>query len=118
MSYSADHAGAYADVKAAGAAVTFSVVTQTYNATTDAMTGVTTTVAGYAMQVRGNPREFEALGVVERQPIVLLFAPTTYGDVPTLGSTVTWGGASYTVKDTMPIAPDGTAILSRVTVIR
>lgn len=115
MSYADVHADALADVAAAGVAVIFSAVTQTYDATTDTVTPVTTTMTGSAVQVGGDPRQFEALGLVQQRPIVLLFAPNSYGSVPALGSTVSWGGARYTVRAVQPIAPDGTAILSRVT---
>ena len=63
-----------------------------------------------------------------------MFVPTTYGDVPDLGYTTTWGGETrrwadtfgwgdvktqsfvYTVKQVQPLAPDGTVIMARIVV--
>lgn len=118
MTYQSEHADALADVEAAGAAVTFTLVTQTYDAETDTSTPATTTVSGHAVRVRGNPRQYEALGLVEASTPTLLFVPTTYGEEPELGATVVWNGETYTVRDVAPLAPDGSAILSRVVVSR
>lgn len=118
-SYLAEHAGALADLAEAGTAVTFSHTTSTYTESTDATTApVTATVAGYALRVKGNPITYAALNLVQSEAPTLLFAPSTYGQMPVLGSSVTWGGQSYTVRDVNPLAPNGTAILCKVVVAR
>lgn len=118
MSYATDHAGALADLTASGAAVTFSYSTVTYTPATDAQTTTSATVTGYAMQVKGEPRQYQALELIESEAPTLLFAPTTYGSLPPLRSTLTWGGETYSVRAVSPLAPDGTAILARVVVAR
>ena len=120
MGYATDHAGAVADIRDAGAPVTFSRTTPgTYNATTDTYTAPkTTTVVGHAVGTRGDPVRYQALSLVELAAPTLLFAPTTYGELPALGSTVTWAGIVHTVRDIQPIAPDGTAIIARIIVER
>ena len=91
----------------------------TYNAAADTYSGpATTTVAGYAVRDEGDPERYRALSLSLTEAPTLLFAPSTAGSVPALGSTVTWGGVSYTVKDVDPIAPAGTAIVSKVIVAR
>jgi hypothetical protein len=68
--------------------------------------------------VKGDPDQYRDLGLIAAQAVTLLFAPSTYGSVPDLDHSVTWGGEVYTVKDRKPLSPDGTAILSRVVVSR
>lgn len=118
MSYVAEHASALADVTEAGAPVAFVRHTP---GTYDAATGLTspssrTEVAGAAMRVKGDPRKYATLGLTEHEAPTLFFVATTYGDVPPLGASVSFGGATYTVRDVAPFAPDGTAIFSRVVV--
>ena len=119
-SYATEHAGAYADVLAAGAAVTFSAITPgTYDGATDTWsTPTTATVAGAAVRVRGNPLTYQALELVQGEAPTLLFAPATYGALPALGAAVTWGGVVYTVRSVEPVSPSGSAILARVVVAR
>lgn len=118
MSYAATHARAASKVANAGTAVTFSRIhAGTFAFATDQRTGdYTVTVAGSAVRVKGNPLQYQALGLSQAEAVTLLFAPTTYGELPELGSTATWDGATVTVKNVSPTAPDGTAILARVIV--
>ena len=78
-----------------------------------------TTVTGSAIQVRGDPRRYAALGLVLTTMPTLFFAPTTYGQCPEPGDSVLWplvNGKTYTVKDVDPIAPDGVVIAARIVV--
>jgi hypothetical protein len=120
MSYRSDHRGALAEVTAAGAAVTFTTDRPgSYNPATDVWTaGTAGSVTGYAMQVDGDPREYERLGLVQSEAPTLLFTAETYGEQPGLGDRVAWGGGAFTVRSVRPLAPDGTAILSYVVVAR
>jgi hypothetical protein len=120
VSYAADHAGALADIQAAGASVTFSRTSPgTYNGPAGTFSSATTTsVAGAAVQVTGNTKRYAELGLVEANTRTLLFAPTTYGASPDLGMACTWGGEEFVVRDAPTLAPDGSAILSRVVVSR
>ena len=122
MPYTADHADALASIREAGAAVTFTTRTATHAPTTGLFTTPTTsTVTGYAMRVKANREQEDAYrtaGIVSDRVVALLFAPTTYGSLPTLGATVTWNGESLTAKGVTPVAPDGTALLARVWCIR
>ena len=116
--YTADHAGALADIREAGAAVTFTTSSPgTYDAATDAFTTpVTSSVTGAAVQISGKPFKYQALGLIASHAPTLLFAPTTYGQLPALGASVTWGSATYTVRDVESVALDGTAIIAYVVV--
>jgi len=122
MSYAADHAGAYADLLADGAPVTFTfalVVPGNYQPDTDTFaSGTTTNVTGAAIQVSARALQYQALGLIPGEAPTLLFAPRTYGQTPPLGASVVWGGSTYTVRNVEPLAPDGTAILCRVVVAR
>ena len=101
-------------------AVTFTRTTQgSYDPETDSATLSTTTVVGTAVRGAGNPKRYQALGLVESDAPTLIFVPTTYGQFPEPGDTVVWpptGGSTYTVRDVENISPDGVSILSRVIV--
>ena len=120
MSYTADAAGALADITSAGAAVTFTKITPgVYNAATDTWTdAVDLTVTGFAIQTGQNIVLYQALGLTLTDSPTLLFAPTTFGATPALGATVTFGSFVYTVRSVASLSPDGNAILSRVIVSR
>ncbi len=118
MGYDTTHGNALSLVKRKGAAVTF---TNALPGTEDPETGLFTassssTVAGQAVRVAGDPKIYEALNLVEANSPTLLFVPTTFGGAVTLGSTLTWSSVSYTVRQANPIAPDGTNIAWRVVV--
>ncbi len=100
--------------------ITFTRATRTYTATDDTSTVAETTITGSAIQVRGDPRRYTALGLVLSEMPTLFFSPTTYGSTPAPGDTVTWptGGSTWTVKDVDPIAPDGVLIAARVVIGR
>jgi hypothetical protein len=104
MSYTTDHASALADVKAAGAAITFTLGA--------------TTVAGYAIPIGGMPKQYRSSRLVEGQGPVLFFVPTTYGQRPPLNALGTWNAKEYAVKSEEPFDPDGTAIFSYVALDR
>lgn len=77
------------------------------------------TITGSAIQVRGRRDTYRALELIQSRAPSLLFAPTTYGQLPQPGDVVTWpavGGSQYTVRDVEPIAPDGVAIMARVVI--
>lgn len=118
--YAQDHASALLDLTEAGSAVTFTHITPgVYDAGTDTWTdAVDASVSGYAIRTRGNPLRYQALNLVQSESPSLLFAPTTYGAQPVIGSTVTWGGVTYTCRDVEPVEPDGNAIICKVVVSR
>ena len=123
MAYAADHADALSSIREAGAAVTFQTGTPGTHAPTTGLftTPTTATVPGVALRVTANRREedaYRAAGIVSDRVVALLFAPTTFGSLPTLGATVTWNGETLTVKGVTPVAPDGTAILARLWCVR
>ena len=120
MSFSDDHARALADVKDNGAAVTCSLTDNSanYNPTTGVTVPAVTTVAGQAMRVPGDPRKYEALGLVEMQALSLLFVATTFGDTPSLDMELAFGGERFRIKHVEPLAIDGTTILSNLVVAR
>jgi hypothetical protein len=104
MAYTQDHASALADVRAAGAAISF--------------VG-TSTVSGYAIPLlSGAPKRFAGRTLVETQGPALFFVPTTYGERPALNALGTWGGQEYAVRDELPFDPDGTALFSYVALER
>ncbi len=75
--YATEHSGAYADIKEAGAEVSFKKKT--------------TTISGVALQVKGDPEEYEALKLIEKAALTLLFVAETYGDSPPLRSFLRMG---------------------------
>lgn len=120
MSYSATHASALRSVTSKGSAVTFTTTDPgTYDATADTFASASSsTVAGYAIQVGGNPLTYQALSLVQGQAPSLFFVPSTFGNLPAIGDAVTWASDTYVVKDVQPLQPDGTAIAATVVIAR
>lgn len=119
--YSADHASALADIAAAGSAVSFAYTTgASYNESTDVTTGATpATMTGQALGVKGNQRRYAELNLVTKKRATLLFAPTTLGDEPPLGSAIVWGSETYTVRSVDdPVALNGSLILARIVIAK
>lgn len=116
MSYAADHASALADIRESGAAVSFSVRNP---GVPDPLTGLSTgggtsSVAGHGLQLPGNQERYRDLQLVSFMAITLLFAASTYGEKPAIGSTFDFMGSTWTVKAIDPFAPDGTPVIFTV----
>lgn len=118
--YTADARSAYADLLAAGQAVTFTKqVPGAIDAATNRLSGASMiTVVGAAARVKGNPLQYQALELVVTEAATLLFAGQTVGQLPPLGASVSFGGESYVVRWIDPVAPDGTPLVSRIVVSR
>ena len=102
-------------------AITFSRVDDTYDPETGLSTAeATTTVVGQATEADASPKTYEDLGLVVSRSKTLLFTPDTAAEVPELGSSCTWGGLDYTVRDVLPIALTGstTASIAEVVISR
>jgi len=112
--YGPQHAAALATLAKKGAPVTFTHVAMEYDALGRGSSAVPTMCGGNAIQVKGDPREYEAAGMVLTSGPTLLLAPDPQGTEPPVGATCQWAGATYTVKGVIPIGPDGPAILARV----
>jgi hypothetical protein len=103
--------------------ITFTRTTQTYSPATDTLTAATTTITGEAIET---PRRSAAdlsrlneLNLRSTETILLIFTPTTYGQLPRPGDVVTWPnddttGVVYTVRDVNALRPDGVTILARI----
>lgn len=98
--------------------ITFTRTTHTHNRATDTLTSSSSTIAGRAMKVRGDPERYRALGLVESESPTLLFVPTTYGDRIKPGDTVSWRSTTYTARDCNHLEPDGVVIQTRVIIER
>jgi hypothetical protein len=104
--------------------ITFTRTTPgTHDPTTGAWSDPTvTTITGSAIQVRGDPRRYQALELVLSTMPTLLFGPTDYGlragtaEFVQPGDTTVWGTKIYTVRDVDPIAPDGVVIAARIVI--
>lgn len=107
---------ALATVKRKGAAITFALVSPgVYDAATDTWSSpVTTSIAGFAVEIGNDPEVFRNLGLILADHATFLFTASTLGSLPVPGFRTTWGGAAYTVKSVLPLSPDGTALLARV----
>lgn len=120
--YIAEHASALADVKAAGPLVTFTkTVAGEYDPITDTTSSPTiVTVSGFAIRRRARSqsdmKKYEALKLVESEAPYLFFVPNQYGTLPPSGSTASWNGVNYTIRDIDPLAVDGVAIAAYVVV--
>lgn len=92
--------------------------TKTHTRSTDIFTVTETTIAGVAMQVRGDAIRYRDLGLIEAEAPTLMWVPDTYGDTPQPGDTLTWNSLGYTVADVYRLAPDGVTISTRLIVQR
>lgn len=119
MSYASDHASALADVRAAGAPVTF-VLEQPGTEQADGTFSTPTqrVVTGYALENGGDPKEYERLGLTEHEAPRLFFVAETYGEEPDPGMTCVWAGRRHTVRSAKPFRPDGLAIFTYAIVAR
>jgi hypothetical protein len=114
-SYSAEHAGALADVAAAGAPVTFTLDSPGTEGVDGLFTGASSvSVAGHATEDGGDAAEYERLRLAPSEAPRLFFVPTTEGDEPSVGASCTWGGRSHIVRSSKPYRPAGTALFAYV----
>jgi len=125
MTYSADHASAYADIAAAGAPVKFTRETPgEYDASTGAWSDpVTEVVRAVAIEVApGRSTDAEAYRAATMNRTshrLLLAAAEKYGETPGPGWGCVWGGQAYTIATLLsPTGPDGKAILFRPVLVR
>ena len=70
------------------------------------------------MQVDGDPEVYKTLGLTETDNPTLIFRPDTDGQLPSLGSTTTWGVDGFTLKSVRPLAMNGTATAAFVVIGR
>ncbi len=118
-SYATEHAGALADILAAGASATIVATTQAHTESTDAIgTPTEPSQTGAAMRVTGDPRAYAQLTLKEEEAATLLFAPTTYGDESALklGAKITSAVCTGRIRSIAPIKPNGSLIMARLVV--
>lgn len=103
-----------------GAPATFTKTTPgTYDPSTDTNTApVTVAVDVLAMEVDGDPDLYRQLGLIESENPTLLVRPVVPGTLPLLGSTVAWGGETFTAKNIKRLAMNGVATAARIVVSR
>ena len=70
------------------------------------------------MEIDGDPDLYRALSLIETDNPTLLFKPAIMGQYPPLGSTVVWGGNTYTLKNRKMLAMAGTVTAVRCVVGR
>jgi hypothetical protein len=102
--------------------ITFTRTRQAVDEATGQVTPTVTTVTGAAIQVRGIPQRYAALGLTLATMPTLFFTPTDYNlaagsDQFVLpGDVTTWAGQVAVARDVDPIAPDGVVIAARIVV--
>jgi hypothetical protein len=88
-----------------------------YDPLTDTFSGASSNyVTGRAMRVTGDPTRYQALELVPSEAPTLIFAPDTVGALPSPGASIAFGGVVYTVRDVVPVAPDGVALFAQIIV--
>ncbi len=113
--WATDHSTILSEFASIGAPITFSVATSEQDPETEQITVSTTRVSGRAVQIRGESKRYADLGLnIQRQPLTLLFAADVYGNVPAVGASATWRGATYFVMAVDETAPSGTVLFSRL----
>src|SRR5690606_34105082 len=87
----------------------------TYDPLTDTtQPGVDETIEGLAIEVPDDPELYAQLDLLRAQVVTLFFVPTLYGDNVPLHSNVSWAGKDRTVKEVIPIRPDGNLLAATV----
>lgn len=114
--YSRLHARTLRKMRKRGARAVFtSLANSLYNPVTDRFgSGPGPRVEGYAVEVPGDLTEYAELGLIQSEPVTLMFAPTTYGETPALGTVVTWAGKGRTLRAIRPIRPAGVLVAARL----
>ena len=112
--YTPEQTDAFADIKDAGASVTFSRITRgVYNPLTGDNGGTTTTATSVAIArvpTGSDVERVRALDLVNKRTVVLIvaglaLATATFRPVP--DDVVTWSGEDFVVRDVSILAPDG-----------
>lgn len=118
--YATEHADALEAISAAGDMVVVKDVGKTYTAATDSSIDTSSYISGYAVEVPGDPERYQGLGLVEQRPRTLIFVGEFYlaERVPSVGDTIEWDGADWTIRAATPIRPDGTPIVTRLVVVQ
>lgn len=116
MDYRAKHAEAYRKIKDKGSRVVFERgVAGEYDELTDTFSeGVDSEVPGYAVEIPGDPEEFEALELIGKNPVTLMFAADVFGAIPNLNDTVSWAGRKGTVHSLQPLRPAEVVVTTKV----
>jgi len=100
-----------------GSPVTFTFTQTTINELTGGTIASAFFVSGHAIpDTDDQPKVYQDLGLIIGKAVTLLFSPSAYGEVPQIGSTVVWGGTTYTVRFVSPHELDATAILVKVVI--
>jgi hypothetical protein len=112
--YTPEQADAFADIKDAGASVTFSRITRgVYNPLTGDNGGTTTTATSVAIarvQTGSDVERVRALDLVNKRTIVLIVAGLALATAnfrPLPDDVVAWAGEDFVVRDVSILAPDG-----------
>ena len=117
--YTADHAGALADVADAGAPVSFAFTSPGTEQTDGTFSsGTTTTVNGQATEEGGDAEEYRRLSLAPSAAPRLFFVPTTEGDTPAVGASCTWGGTAYIARSVKAYRPAGLTLFAYVIIAR
>lgn len=114
--YTAEIESAAADIREAGAPVAFARGASTHDKATGRMSGSPITASSHAVRIKGDAKRLAARNLVLRDPITLLVEALDLGTfVPEDPDSMTFAGATYTVKDVDPLAPSGVPITYHVT---
>lgn len=118
--YATEHADALEAISAAGDMVVVTDVQKTYTAATDSIVDTPSYISGYAVEVPGDPEQYQGLGLVEQRPRTLVFVGEFYvaEQAPAVGDTIEWDGADWTIRHATPVRPDGTPIVTRLVVVQ
>ena len=112
--YTPEQADAFADIKDAGASVTFSRITRgVYNPLTGDNGGTTTTATSVAIarvQTGSDVERVRALDLVNKRTVVLIVAGLALATAnfrPLPDDVVAWAGEDFVVRDVSILSPDG-----------
>lgn len=99
-----------------GATVTLTHDPSTYDAGTDTRTDLPpVTQTAPAIETRGDPDRFAALGLTLRNPVTLLVSADGLETPPAPGDVMEWAGLRYAVQDVQPTSLDGAPMAWRIT---
>jgi hypothetical protein len=75
------------------------------------------TITGYAVELPGDPEEYAALELIQRNPATLFFVPDHPLQADMIGLFVEWAGRTRIVDKRFPIRPTGVMIAARLIVL-
>ena len=119
MNYRTRHSDALRRLHERGAPVEFTRESLSYDPATDSHGAEASlkAVDGYAVEIQGDPLEYQENALTDKSPTTILFVPNSIGGTPERGDTLVWAEEAKEVKLVHLFRPAGEVIGAKVVVV-